>query len=54
MTDLLSDYATRANSQTANHLQVWAESTTSYATTMNTAAKTLASVVDDIQDKVGA
>lgn len=54
MTTLLSDYAERANAQTTNHLQVWAESSTSYATTMNSAAKTLASVVDDIQDKVGA
>jgi hypothetical protein len=53
MTDLLSDYASQANSQTANHLKVWADSSTSYATTMNTAAKTLAGVVDDIQDKVG-
>jgi len=53
MADLLSDYAGQANTQTANHLKVWSESTTSYATTMNTAAKTLASVVDDIQDKVG-
>lgn len=54
MTTLLSDYAAQANSQTTNHLQVWAESSTAYATTMNSAAKTLASVVDDIQDKVGA
>lgn len=53
MTNLLSDYAVQANSQTTNHLQVWAESSTAYATTMNSAAKTLASVVDDIQDKVG-
>jgi hypothetical protein len=54
MTTLLSDYAEQANAQTTNHLQVWAESSTAYATTMNSAAKTLASVVDDIQDKVGA
>ena len=53
MTQLLSDYAQQANGQTANHLKVWSESTTNYATQMNTAAQALSSVVDEIQDKVG-
>ena len=54
MTTLLSDYAEQANSQTSNHLKVWADSSTTYAVQMNNAAKALSSVVDEIQDKVGA
>lgn len=54
MTSLLSDYAEQANSQTSNHLKVWADSSTTYAVQMNNAAKALSSVVDEIQDKVGA
>ncbi|MBT7409856.1 MAG: anti-phage defense ZorAB system ZorA [Methylococcales bacterium] len=53
MANLLTDYAKRANAQTENHLNVWANSTTSYAETMNAAAKTLATVVDDIEVKLG-
>ncbi|MFT6908123.1 MAG: hypothetical protein ACJAS1_004812 [Oleiphilaceae bacterium] len=53
MAKLLSDYAEQANSQTADHLKVWANSSTMYATQMNNAAKALSSVVDEIQDKVG-
>ncbi|WP_289097246.1 anti-phage ZorAB system protein ZorA [uncultured Pseudoalteromonas sp.] len=53
MTQLLSDYAERANSQTTEHLNVWAKSTTQYAESMNTAARALSGVVDEIQDKVG-
>jgi hypothetical protein len=54
MTNLLSEYAEQANSQTTNHLKVWADSSTAYAVQMNNAAKALSSVVDEIQDKVGA
>jgi myosin heavy subunit len=54
MTTLLSEYAAQANSQTTNHLKVWADSSTTYAVQMNNAAKALSSVVDEIQDKVGA
>lgn len=54
MTTLLSEYAEQANSQTTNHLKVWADSSTTYAVQMNNAAKALSSVVDEIQDKVGA
>jgi ABC-type transporter Mla subunit MlaD len=53
MTNLLSEYAEQANSQTANHLKVWSESSTTYAVQMNNAAKALSSVVDEIQDKIG-
>jgi hypothetical protein len=54
MTNLLSEYAEQANSQTTSHLKVWADSSTAYAVQMNNAAKALSSVVDEIQDKVGA
>lgn len=54
MTNLLADYAEQANSQTKDHLTIWADSSTQYANTMNTAARALAGVVEDIQDKVGA
>ena len=52
MATLLSDYAEKANGQTAEHLRVWSESTTQYAQQMNTAARTLSSVVDEIQEKM--
>lgn len=54
MTNLLADYAEQANSQTKDHLTIWADSSTQYANTMNNAARALAGVVEDIQDKVGA
>jgi len=54
MSKLLSDYAEQANTQTANHLKVWADSSTDYAVQMNNAARALNSVVDEIQDKVGS
>ncbi|MDO6718707.1 anti-phage ZorAB system protein ZorA [Psychrosphaera sp. 1_MG-2023] len=54
MTNLLSDYAMQANAQTKDHLTIWADTSTQYATTMNNAARALAGVVEDIQDKVGA
>ncbi|EHA1081392.1 anti-phage defense ZorAB system ZorA [Photobacterium damselae] len=53
MTRLLEDYAEQANGQTANHLQIWAKSSTQYAESMNTAVRAISSVVDEIQDKVG-
>jgi len=53
MTELLAEYAEQANGQTAHHLKVWSESSTTYAIQMNNAAKALSSVVDEIQDKVG-
>ena len=52
MTQLLSDYAEQANSQTKDHLRVWADSSTQYASTMNSVANTLSGVVDEIQGKV--
>lgn len=52
MTTLLEDYAMQANAQTSNHLKVWADSTSEYSTNMNNTVKALASVVDEIQDKV--
>jgi t-SNARE complex subunit (syntaxin) len=52
MTDLLSDYAKQANTQTERHLGVWAEHTTNYAQQMNSAAQALSSVVDEIEDKL--
>ncbi|CCK80596.1 predicted methyl-accepting chemotyis protein [Desulfobacula toluolica Tol2] len=53
MSNLLKDYASQANGQTAQHLRVWAEGTTQYTTSMNNAAQALASVVDDIEVKLG-
>ena len=52
MTQLLEDYAEQANGQTAEHLKVWANSSTQYAESMNTAVRAISSVVDEIQDKV--
>ena len=49
---LIQDYASQANTQTSEHLRIWAESSSSYAETMNNAARALSSVVDEIQDKV--
>lgn len=53
MSQLLSDYAEQANSQTSTHLRIWADSSTQYAEQMNSAARALSSVVDEIEDKVG-
>ncbi len=53
MSNLLSEYANQANAQTAQHLKVWAEGTTQYASQMNTAMQSLASIVDDIEVKLG-
>ena len=51
MAELLTDYSEQANGQTARHLTVWSESTTSYATQMQNAVKAISSIVDEIQDK---
>ena len=50
---LLRDYAERANAQTAEHLNLWAQHTTAYAEQMNEAARALSTVVDEIEDKLG-
>ncbi len=52
MAHLLEDYAEQANGQTAEHLKIWANSSTQYAESMNTAVRAISSVVDEIQDKV--
>ncbi|MGB1091994.1 MAG: anti-phage ZorAB system protein ZorA, partial [Oceanobacter sp.] len=51
---LLSDYAEQANGQTKAHLQIWAQSANDYAEQMNSAARALSNVVDEIETKVGA
>lgn len=53
MTQLLEDYAEQANSQTAEHLKVWSQSVTDYATQMTSAVRALNNVVDAIEEKVG-
>lgn len=52
MTQMLEEYASQANSQTAEHLRVWAQSVTDYSTQMNSAVKALSSVVDEMQVKL--
>jgi uncharacterized protein YicC (UPF0701 family) len=54
MTQLLNDYAAQANSQTANHLNIWSEHTTNYAEQMNSAAQALSGVVDEIEMKLAS
>jgi hypothetical protein len=53
MTSLLKDYAAQANSQTTQHLDIWAKHSTDYAVQMNQAAQALSSVVDEIEVKLG-
>ena len=53
MTQMLDDYATRANGQTAEHLKIWSQSVTDYSAQMNNAIKALSSVVDEMQVKLG-
>ena len=53
MTELLENYASRANSQTERHLNVWAKGTTQYAEQMNMAMNALSNVVDEIEVKLG-
>lgn len=52
MSDLIEDYATQANGQTTEHLKIWANSSTQYATQMNNAVQAISNVVDEIQNKV--
>ena len=54
MTELLEEYAAQANGQTERHLKVWAEGTTQYASQINSAAKALSGVVDEIEVQLGA
>lgn len=53
MTSLLRDYAEQANSCTKEHLDVWSQETYEYASRMNEAMKALASIVDEIEVRVG-
>ncbi|MCD9494233.1 anti-phage ZorAB system protein ZorA [Photobacterium carnosum] len=52
MSTLLEDYAIEANGQTTEHLKIWANSSTQYATQMNNAVQAISNVVDEIQNKV--
>jgi len=54
MTQLLTDYAEQANSQTTQHLAEWSKGTTNYATQMNSAVQALSNVVDEIEDKTSS
>lgn len=53
MTQLLEDYANRANTQTARHLDAWSQHTTGYASAMTNVAQSLSNVVDEIEVKLG-
>jgi len=53
MTSLLRDYAEQANSCTKEHLDVWSQGTYEYAGRMNEAMNALASIVDEIEVRVG-
>ena len=53
-TRLLSEYAEQANGQTKDHLQIWAQSANDYAAQMKDAVQAIASVVDEIENKVKA
>lgn len=53
MTKLLEDYASRANSQTEQHLNDWSKHSTNYATNMNNAVQALSTIVDEIEVKLG-
>lgn len=52
MSSSLEDYASRANTQTADHLKVWSDSVTQYSTQMNSAVKALGNVVDSIETQL--
>ena len=47
----LKDYAEQANGQTANHLQLWAQHTSSYSEKMNVLVGAIQNVVDEIETK---
>lgn len=53
MTRMLEEYAEQANGQTAEHLKIWSSSVTAYSAQMNNAVKSLSSVVDEMQVKLG-
>lgn len=48
----LQEYANTANSQTAEHLKVWSNSVTDYATSMTAAVRALNNIVDSIETKL--
>jgi hypothetical protein len=50
----LQDYAKTANSQTAEHLKVWSNSVTEYATSMTSAVRALNNIVDSIETKLAS
>lgn len=47
----LNDYAEQANGQTASHLQLWAQHTSSYSEKMNVLVGAIQNVVDEIETK---
>jgi len=47
----LKDYAEQANGQTASHLQIWAQHTSSYSEKMNVLVGAIQNVVDEIETK---
>ena len=53
MTNMLNEYSSQANGQTAEHLKIWSQSVTDYSIQMNSAIKSLSSVVDEMQAKLG-
>lgn len=53
MTVMLEDYASQANATTSEHLKVWSDSVTQYSTQMTSAVRSLSSVVDSMDDKLG-
>ncbi len=52
VTQMLENYAAKANTQTADHLKIWSESTTDYATKMNDSMNALSAIVEEIEDKI--
>ena len=53
MTNMLNEYSSQANGQTAEHLKIWSQSVSDYSTQMNRAINSLSSVVDEMQAKLG-
>ena len=51
VSESLKDYAEQANGQTANHLQLWAQHTSSYSEKMNVLVGAIQNVVDEIETK---
>lgn len=50
----LQEYAKTANTQTADHLRVWSNSVTEYATSMTSAVRALNNIVDSIETKLAS